>query len=98
MKSGPGKREWVLWLLGAILAWQFYFVRELLAILVLAAGVFLAGSVLVGLVLLLRAVGARGAAVCEALLKPPIFVRLCFDRVLELSRRRPRRPHSQPAP
>lgn len=41
MKPGFGKREWVLWLLGAILAWQFYFVRELLAILVLAAGVFL---------------------------------------------------------
>lgn len=52
-------RKWLVWLLGGVVAVQIYYVKELLAVLLLAAIVFVVFGVLIGVLLLVHKLGTR---------------------------------------
>ena len=98
MKNKDKSRKWMWWFLGAVVALQLYFVRELLAAFALFAVAFAAIAFLIASLYMLQ----RGWAVAVERLaesKHPVMVavRQGVDNIEDLARRPLRRPDSEPA-
>ncbi len=93
--SAPHKKSWTrwLWLAGvAFLIFQIYYFREMLAVLVLFAGLFFVVAIIAGIV---YAVGRAGESTISA--AEPV-ARRGMELAEEVSRKTFRRPRSAPAP
>jgi hypothetical protein len=89
------RRSWKKWLLlpaAAFLIFQFYYVQEMLAILVLFAGLFVVVAMIAGI---MYAVGRAGETTITA--AEPV-ARRGMEFAEEVSRKTFRRPRSAPAP
>ncbi|MFZ0821936.1 MAG: hypothetical protein WAM91_17875 [Candidatus Acidiferrales bacterium] len=93
--SSPRRRSWTKWLwlaAGAFLIFQFYYVQEMLAILVIFAGIFIIFAIIAGIV---YAVGRAGESTITA--AEPV-ARRGMELAEEVSKKTFRRPRSAPAP
>jgi hypothetical protein len=93
--SAPRRKSWSkwLWLAGvAFLIFQIYYVREMLAVLVLFAGLFVVVALIAGVVYALGRAGESTITAAE-----PV-ARRSFELAEEVSRKTFRRPRSAPAP
>jgi hypothetical protein len=91
----PRRRRWIklLWLAGAaFLIFQFYYVQEMVAILVIFAGIFIVFAVIAGIV---YAVGRAGESTITA--AEPV-ARRGMELAEEVSKKTFRRPRSAPVP
>lgn len=85
-------RKWLWVFLGAVLVGQMYYVREMLAALVLFAVVFVVCGTIAGVVYLLGRAGESTISAAEPL------ARKGLTYAEEISKKAFRRPHSAPAP
>ena len=85
-------RKWLWVFLGTVLVGQLYFVREMLAALVLFAILFAICGTVAGVIYLLGRAGESTISAAEPL------ARKSFAYAEEISRKAFRRPHSAPAP
>jgi hypothetical protein len=85
-------RKWLWVFLGAVLVGQLYYVREMLAALVLFAILFAICGTVAGVIYLLGRAGESTISAAEPL------ARKSFAYAEEISRKAFRRPHSAPAP
>jgi hypothetical protein len=85
-------RKWLWVFLGAILVGQLYYVREMLAALVLFAILFAICGTVAGVIYVLGRAGESTISAAEPL------ARKSFAYAEEISRKAFRRPHSAPAP
>jgi hypothetical protein len=91
----PSRRRWLklLWIaVPAFLVFQFYYVQEMLAILVIFAGIFIVFAIIAGIV---YAVGRAGESTITA--AEPV-ARRGMELAEEVSKKTFRRPRSAPAP
>lgn len=85
-------RKWLWLFLGAVLVGQMYYVREMLAALVLFAILFAVCGTVAGVIYLLGRAGETTITAAEPL------ARKGFAYAEEVSKKAFRRPHSAPAP
>jgi hypothetical protein len=98
MKTADKSRKWMWWFLGIVVAFQLYFVRELLAAFALFAFGFLAIAVVVGSLYMLQKTWEVGVARVAASQHPVVNIaRRGVSAVEEIGRRPFRRPGSAPA-
>ena len=91
----PRRKRWSKWLwlaAGAFLVFQFYYVQEMLAILVIFAALFVVFAIIAGIV---YAVGRAGESTISA--AEPV-ARRGLELAEEVSKKTFRRPRSAPAP
>jgi hypothetical protein len=88
-------RKWMWWFLGIVVAFQLYFVRELLAAFALFAVVFAAiAGLIAGLYLLQKGWEVAVARLAESAHPVVAFARRAVSAVEDLARRPLRRPGS----
>jgi hypothetical protein len=93
--SPARRRSWSKWFwlaAGAFLIFQVYYVREMLAMLVIFAGLFFVVAIIAGIVYALGRAGESTITAAE-----PV-ARRGFEMAEEVSRKTFRRPRSAPAP
>jgi hypothetical protein len=90
-KSDPWRKA-LWWLLAAAFLFQAYYVREMLAALVIFTILFAIGAIVAGIIYLLGRAGETTATLAEPL------ARRGFAFAEELRQKAFRRPHSAPAP
>jgi hypothetical protein len=95
MENKDKSRKWMWWFLGIVVAFQLYFVRELVAAFALFAFGFAAIALLVASLYMLQKVWEVGVARLAASAHPAVlFTRRSVAALEELARRPLRRPGS----
>jgi hypothetical protein len=98
MKNTDKSRKWMWWFLGAVVAFQLYFVRELLAAFALFAFGFLAIAFVIGSLYMLQKTWEVAVARVADSQNPVVnMARRSVSAVEEIGRRPFRRPGSAPA-
>ncbi len=91
LRSDPWRKA-LWWLLAAALLFQTYYVREMLAALVIFTVIFAIGAIITGAIYLLGRAGETTAVMAEPVARRGIAL------AEELRQKAFRRPHSAPAP
>jgi predicted membrane protein len=98
MKTKDSSRKWMWWFLGGVVAFQLYFVRELLAAFALFALVFAAIAIVVMSVYMLQKVWETGVQRVADSQHPVVnMARRGVNAVEDMARRPLRRPGSAAA-
>lgn len=98
MRNKDNKRKWMWWFLGAVVAFQLYFVRELLAAFALFAMGFAAIAFVIGSLYMLQKVWEAGVQRLADSQHPVVdLARRGVNAVEDLARRPLRRPGSATA-